>query len=164
MDCEVCGQEEGPFQVIIEGAKLHACGRCARMGKIVSAPPAPRAAPRPGEGFAPRPAHGRVELELVEGFGDTIRNARLKMHLPLAVLAERIAEKESFLERIEHNKARPDIPLARRLEKELGVALLEESGEVTSGAAFETAKSRGTTLGDILEIELAKKRKKDASS
>lgn len=154
MECEVCGNDEGPYIVLIEGARLHTCSSCSRMGKILAAPQAPRAAPPPGSNAFSR----EPEFELVEGYGRLIAQARMKMRLPLQVLAERLAEKESFLERVEHEKARPPVSLARRLEKELGVSLLEEAS--TGGASPTESKgpNKGVTLGDILEIQRKKKK------
>ena len=80
------------------------------------------------------------------------------MGLPLDVLAERINEKWSFLERVEHEKTLPDDKLCRKLEKELGIKLMVP---VAVGAAVAAkSPSGGMTLGDILDIEM-KKGKKD---
>ena len=180
MECEVCGAPEGPFLVLIEGAKLHACERCARMGKIISAPreaagpsSGGRGAGGYGSGGSGRsgfvgsgasPSHSSSlsrqspEWELVENFGDIIRAARLRMKLPLAVLAERLSEKESFLERVEGEKTHPSAELARHLEKELNVKLLEAS-EGTLSAALESKGNSGErTLGDVVEIQKKKKK------
>ncbi len=176
MECEVCGKPEGPFLVLIEGAKLHACERCARMGKIISAPREPSGTgSRGGAGGAsgagafgsggsssPRSSSSfssqAPEWELVDNFGGIIRAARLRMKLPLAVLAERLAEKESFLERVEGEKTHPSVELARHLEKELSVKLLEQSSSTLS-AVLDSKRAGGErTLGDIVEIQKKKKK------
>ena len=169
MECEVCGGPEGPFLVLIEGAKLHACERCARMGKIISAPREPSAGNKtagfssssPGSssrGSSSSFASQSPEWELVDDFGGIIREARLRMKLPLAVLAERLAEKESFLERVEGGKTHPCVELARHLEKELNVKLLEQS-EGTLSAVLDSKHASGErTLGDVVEIQKKKKK------
>lgn len=165
MECEVCGAPEGPFLVVIEGAKLHACDRCARMGKIISAPrEANTATTRYGSGPSALPHSSSLsrqapDWELMESFGGIIRAARLRMKLPLAVLAERLAEKESFLERVEAEKTHPSVELARHLEKELNVKLLEQSSSTLSAALESKGNSGERTLGDVVEIQ--KKKKKD---
>lgn len=167
MECEVCGKPQGPYLVLIEGAKLHACERCARMGKILSAPREPvSVGNRGGAGSVSSPSrqsssfsNQAPEWELVDNFGDIIRAARLRMKLPLSVLAERLAEKESFLERVEGEKTHPSVELARHLEKELNVKLLEQS-EGTLSAVLDSKHASGErTLGDVVEIQ--KKKKKD---
>ncbi|MFA6908155.1 MAG: helix-turn-helix domain-containing protein, partial [Candidatus Micrarchaeia archaeon] len=82
---------------------------------------------------------------------------RKKMGRPLEVLAERINEKHSFLERVEHEKTLPDVKLAHKLERELGIKLLQE---VSSGTAADVKdrQGKGMTLGDILEIQMKKKK------
>jgi putative transcription factor len=91
-----------------------------------------------------------------------MRDARNKMKLPLSVLAEKLAEKESFLDRIENQKTHPSQELARKIEKELGIIILEESSSAPmQDDKFKPSGSKkGLTLGDILEIEQKKKKNK----
>ena len=99
---------------------------------------------------------------MAEGFGGTIRSARLRMKLPLSVLAERLAEKESFLERVEAEKTHPSPELARKLEKELNITLLEQAETLSGAALVESSKragSGGRTLGDIVEFKNKDKKK-----
>jgi putative transcription factor len=152
MQCEVCGKGEGEYIAEIEGARLHVCGRCSKLGKILYSPPTTRHAPQ-------RQQKVEEELELVEGYGKRIRDARTKMGISLSVLAERINEKESFLERIEKEKTLPDERAARLLEKELGIKLL-----ITfSAGAGETKKGerKELTLGDIIEVETAEENEEE---
>lgn len=149
MECEICGADGADYLIQVEGAKLFVCHACSGSGKLVRGP-APKSAPAEARA-------GRREYEVMDGYGSIIIEARKRMGLPLEVLAERINEKHSFLERVEHEKTLPDERLARKLEKELGIKLLQE---VSSGAAVDV-KSRqegGVTLGDIIEIERKKKK------
>ncbi len=160
MECEVCGAPDGSYLTLIEGAKMHTCARCSRMGQQLMRP----SSSAPGESV---PTHSAMrsaapEFELTEGFGETIRKARLGMKLPLSVLAERLAEKESFLERVEAEKTHPSSELARKLEKELNVTLLEESDNLSGTALMESTKrslAGGRTLGDIVEFQKKDKKK-----
>ena len=150
MECEICGAEGAGYIVLVEGAKLNVCQDCSGSGKLIRAP-APVRDPD-------APVHkGKVEMEVVDGFGSIIAAARKRMGLPLEVLAERINEKHSFLERVEHEKTLPDVKLAHKLERELGIKLL---AEVSSGVAVNVkdGQGKGMTLGDILEIEMKKKK------
>jgi len=149
MECEICGAEGAGYIILVEGAKLSVCSDCSGAGKLLRAPAPPR------DTEAPRAA--RLEMEVVDGYGALIFGARKRMGLPLEVLAERINEKHSFLERIEHEKTLPDEKVARKLERELGIKLLQE---VSSGTAVDVKdrQGKGMTLGDILEIQQKKKR------
>ena len=151
MECEICGAEGAGYIVLVEGAKLTVCQDCSGAGKLIRAP-------QPARDPAAQPAHaGKVEMEVADGYGSIIAAARKRMGLPLEVLAERITEKHSFLERVEHEKTLPDEKLAHKLERELGIKLLQE---VSSGTAvnMKDRQGKGMTLGDILEIQLKKKK------
>ena len=65
------------------------------------------------------------DFSLTEGFGEKIRLARQKRGLLIKELAQQIFEKESFLHKIEQGKHAPDERLARKLEKFLGIKLIE---------------------------------------
>ncbi len=160
MDCEICGADEALFLVQVEGAKLNVCRACSTSGKILRWPT--REQERGGQGgagsamaAAPKP---RIEMEVVDGYGAILQSGRKKLGLPLEVLAERINEKLSFLERIEHQKTLPDEKIARKLEKELGITLLQEVAE--SDATGDTRKGAPVTLGDIIEIEKRDRKKR----
>ena len=150
MECEICGVEGAEYLVQVEGAKLYVCHACSGTGKLLRAPQPQRSE----EDHAPR---GRIELEVADGYGAAISEARKRMGLPIEVLAERINEKHSFLERVEHEKTLPDEKLARKLERELGIKLLQE---VASGAAVDVKDRQGAgmTLGDVLEVQRKKKK------
>lgn len=160
MECEVCGNGEGNFLAMIEGARMRVCADCARMGKILKFPQ--REIPKSSlQGQSSQMKQtSRAELELVDGFGGKMKNARMKMKLPLSVLAEKLAEKESFLERIEGEKTHPSISLAKKIEKELGIKLVEEVpiSSLPADVEGKLSASKGTTLGDILEITKKKKK------
>jgi len=146
-DCEVCGNGEERFVVLIEGAKMRVCGDCARRGRILSstAPVAPR---RPGVPRSPAPVK---EIEIVADCAERIKRAREKMHVNTDVLAERVFEKESYLRRVENGETLPNEALARRLEKELGITLFEASGD--DGEAQGGRKTGPVTLGDLIIVK-----------
>ncbi|MFA6214442.1 MAG: multiprotein bridging factor aMBF1 [Candidatus Micrarchaeia archaeon] len=151
MECEICGADGAGYIILVEGAKLSVCQDCSGSGKLLRAP-------QPVRGPEAQPARaGRAEMEVVDGYGGIIASARKRMGLPLEVLAEKINEKHSFLERVEHEKTLPDEKLAHKLERELGIKLLQE---VSSGAAVNVkdGQGKGMTLGDILEVQMRKKK------
>jgi len=153
MECEICGSGEGEYIILVEGAKLSVCAECSSSGKLLRGPP-PRAF-KQAQGASASSA--RQELEVAEGYGSLISAACRRLGLPLEVLAERINEKHSFLERVEREKTLPDEKICRKLEKELGIKLLLAVAE-TPTASVSSAKG-GMTLGDILDIEQRKKKK-----
>jgi putative transcription factor len=150
--CDICGKSPVRAQILVEGAKLLACASCMRSGKILH-----RFTEEEPAQAAP-PVQGPMESseEIAEGYGRMIINARERLRLPISVVAERIKEKESYLHAIEHERLMPTLEVARKLEKELGIKLVEKvSATVTSSGGGQKRFSE-PTLADMLET---KKRK-----
>jgi len=147
-ECEVCGEEEAEFIAVIEGAKLHVCGDCAKRGRVLA-----RIAPQQKAtgGFARKPVEAESEPELVADYAERIRSAREKMKINVDVLAELVREKESYLRRIEAGKALPSEELAKKLEKELGITLFESIS--SSHLVAQNKKPGEVTLGDLIVVK-----------
>lgn len=166
MDCEICGkgiEDDEYFLIRIESANLKVCIDCKDSGKLLHSQNRPsRDNPLTQQARSPQPQ--REEFELVEGFGKKMQIARNSMGIPLKVLAEQLAETESFLERVEKEKTHPSISLAKRIEKALGIKLVEGAappgGTDVEELLKKSSKTKGLTLGDILEIEKKNKKNK----
>lgn len=153
MYCEICGRliEGEPIPVEVDKAVLYVCRSCAaKYGKRASVTPVQtpqKKAPQP----RPRPQRKAAELELVENFGEVVRRARENLGLSREALAAMLGVKEAVLRRVEAGQLQPDLALARKLEKALGVRLLVEAAE--EGAAKASGRAdRGLTLGEVAEI------------
>ncbi len=153
--CDICGNGPVRAQILLEGAKLLACGRCMKSGKILHR----FVDEEPGsEQLHAAPSKMESEEEIVENYSDRIKSAREKMGLPLAVVAERINEKESYLHAIENKRMMPTMDVARKLEKELAIKLIEKT-EASVSPTLPSGKSFSEpTLGDML-FEKKKKEK-----
>ncbi|MFH1521174.1 MAG: multiprotein-bridging factor 1 family protein [Candidatus Micrarchaeota archaeon] len=152
--CDICGKTPVRAQVLIEGAKMLACGMCMRSGKVIM-----RLDEDDGEPIVrPITTHLDSNEEIIEGYGRIIINAREKSGLPIAVIAERIKEKESYIHAIEHERFVPTIEVAKKLEKELGIKLIEKiAGTMAPSISKPSSKNfQPSTLGDMIE---AKKKK-----
>ncbi len=160
--CDICGGTPIRAQVLIEGAKLLACIKCMKGGKILqrfedSDGPV---TPQHVSDYSPKSLGGNEDI--VEDFAPLIRFGIQKTGLPLAVIAERIREKESYLHAIEAGRLIPTIEIAKKLEKELGVRLIEKSSSSiapTSSSGSNPAKFSPPSLGDMLDF--SKKKKKE---
>jgi putative transcription factor len=143
-ECEMCGADEADFFILIEGAKLHVCGNCAKHGKVLSSPtPAPQR--------RVSVSRGETERDTVADFGRKIREARERMKIERKVLAELVNEKESFLERIEAEKTIPNETLALKLERALGIKLFEEIKN--EHVDIRKDKKGELTLGDVVIVK-----------
>lgn len=148
--CEICGRKNVKAVVSVEGAKLVVCGGCARGKKVLYY----LEEREPGRGAPLEPRKKAEETEeIVEGYGKIIRKAREKMGLPVSVVAERINEMESYLERIEREAVAPTFPVARKLEKELGVKLIEKVSASVAPTVSGSKKFSEPTLADMLESQ-----------
>lgn len=157
LSCEICGRNSVSAQVYIEGAKLMACSNCMRGGKIIQRFENETAVKVFASEVTPTPTFDSGE-EIVDDYASLIRHALERLKLPLAVIAEKIKERESYLRSIESGHLMPSIAVAKKLEKELGIKLIEK--EVSTVAATQTPKKFGAlTLGDMVEIEKPKKKK-----
>jgi putative transcription factor len=98
--------------------------------------------------------------EIVEGYGKIIRKAREKTSLKIAVIGEKINEKESYIDAIENERLRPTIAVARKLERELGIKLIEKvEEEQVASSTTKSGKFSEPTLADALIMQKKKKEK-----
>lgn len=169
MRCEVCGREiyGKSYRVMIEGAKLTVCGKCAKLGTIIWEETKPKT-PMPGKRAPMRhltsktkskkPPQAAVEsvLELVEDFDVKIRRARRKLGLSHKELGKKISEKVSVLKKIETGKMTPDNRLATKLEHTLKIKLLVQASEEKVPKANIKPVSRELTLGDLIQLDKKK--------
>ena len=154
--CDICGRGPVRAQILVEGAKLLACGSCMRSGKVLHRFEEDDTGPLE---FS-RPSSTKAEEELIEGCGRIIKAARDKAKLPLAVIAERVNERESYIDAIETGRLMPSIAVARKLERELGVKLVEKVvPSVGPSTPASSGKFSSLTLGDMVTSEKKKKGK-----
>lgn len=162
--CEVCGNRDSAFIVLIEGAKLLSCPSCARGGKILHSlnDQAPLSdspityEKRPPKAF-------REEETIVDNYGSIIRSARNKKGLKREEVAKSINEKESYLEHIEKEKTLPPFKVLRKLEKFFEIKLIEKTSPslVDQGSLGKDQRGRAITLADMLDEQLKEKKKKE---
>ncbi|CCC82552.1 multiprotein bridging factor aMBF1 [Thermoproteus tenax] len=150
--CDICGApiDGEPYVIKLDNAVLHVCERCARSyGGTVKVESPPKRLVQPQQRrITKRGAEPRYEV--VEEYAEVIKRARESLGLSREALASYIGVKESVLKRIESGQLMPDIELARKLEKALGVKLLEpvQQAEDQSGGY----NRRELTLGDVAEL------------
>jgi len=151
-ECHICGQP-AVKQAYVEGAKVHVCAECARYGKEVAKPPVLKG--RVAVGAAP--AAPLKELFPVDGYGEKIRRAREKMGMRPEDLAAKIFITKNELVHLEEERLKPAEKTARKLEKELNIALLVEKREDDGEKPLKTTgRKGGLTLADVVEIKSRK--------
>jgi putative transcription factor len=159
LNCDLCGKPGQLFKVELEGSKIVACEDCAKYGKILYEvkQEVPKASKSPKSGVhtsvssAPK-APETIQL-IVKDFPAKIKNAREKKGLKQEDFAKLINEKESLLHHLEAGKMEPNMELAHKLEKALGIKLIEE---ITLEPEEKTDKLKANgpmTLGDLINIK-----------
>jgi putative transcription factor len=129
-ECEICGVEiKGKVQFITIGSsKLQVCKACVRHGTVIVQDQKAKTT-LGGEpvqlGKAKRRLYEQMDLaleegmEMGEGYGRKIKEAREKAGLKQAELAKRINEKESLVRKIENEEIIPSKELWGKIERVL---------------------------------------------
>jgi len=162
MQCELCGATlKGTGKMVrIEGAELQVCIQCEKYGTEVQRPRKSTLTKGPARpivmpaGKRRRDVFDMIVGEIVEDYGDRIRKARLEKGWTTKELALELKERELLIKRIEKGDLIPEDEVREKLEKALGIKLLE-------GAAEEEAKRKQgpvvPTLGDVISIRKIQK-------
>jgi putative transcription factor len=145
-ECEICGKKSSDIYIVnVEDVELRVCTKCAKGRKIVA-----RVADRQTRQKQAVAREKKPDFEqLVDNYGSIIHKARESMRLPIKVLAEMINEKETLLLRVEQQKTMPSEELRKKLEKALGVRLVEnvqQESEQRGGRG----NSESATLGEFI--------------
>ena len=81
---------------------------------------------------------------------ELIKKKRESMGLSQKDFAIKLSEKESTIHHMENHTLEPNLALAKKLEKFLGIKLIEESKEEFD--APKQKKDMGFTLGDFIKV------------
>jgi len=165
--CEMCGRpmrRRDSKVVYIEGARLVLCPQCySRVAKravkeeVKSTTTKKISATKPHTHTRRAVRRGpRLEnYEVVEDYAKRVRDARERLGWTQRTLAEAVRESENVIKRIESGRLTPTVELAMRLEKVLGIRLLEPvvDSDFTGSLGGLSSPSKELTLGDIVSIK-----------
>lgn len=162
--CPICGGAIWKGQkVLIEGAKMTVCQNCAQYGKKVATKPKnlSKGSPLPPKSYPKKkiPYLREMEgssIEVVSDYAQKIRDARIKKQLTQEVFAQKIHEKLSLVRRIEAEKMKPTMKLAKKIEEILDIKLTNEVQENAVDYKSYLKKSKGRSLGDLAFIKKKK--------
>jgi putative transcription factor len=170
MQCEMCGETiRGTAKLVrVEGAELQVCGRCEKYGTAVQQPKRTDIVrPAAGTGTARRPATSPpapayrkrdmfdyMEGDIVDDYSERIRHAREEKGLSQKDLALQMMERELLVKKIEKGELVPEDAVRKKLEKVLGIRLLESVAPDSEKKAKDVL---APTLGDVTIIKKVKK-------
>ncbi|MBU5690192.1 MAG: TIGR00270 family protein [Candidatus Aenigmarchaeota archaeon] len=129
-------------KVIIEDAIVEVCNSCSSYGQKIAEiakPVVEQSKNKEDDDF-----------EFVDNFGEIIKNAREKVGISRKDFAEKIKQSEKLIKKIESGDLKPDFELARKIEKELGIKILEKAD---SNYQKKDYKKSELTIGDVVEID-----------
>ncbi|MGC8661322.1 MAG: multiprotein bridging factor aMBF1 [Nitrososphaeria archaeon] len=122
MICELCGKTiiGKPYRIYIEGAYMTVCESCAKYGK-----PADSVKPvrEKHTDNVKKTNQDIPEYEIVDNYGQIIRNLREGMGLTQDKFGIKCGIKPSLLAKIEQQKIIPDYQTIRKLETSLKIKL-----------------------------------------
>ena len=148
-NCEMCGAEGRSYLVQVEGVELNVCKKCTSFGKAVKRPRA--AARKKAEKAVPKPQRKQKEIiqVITENFSRLIREKREKLGLKQKEFAKFLSERESVIHKMESGSYIPSLNLARKIEKQLGISLIEQKEIEPQNVK---AKSASFTIGDVVKV------------
>lgn len=155
MQCELCGREGiGYRDGTIDGAKMILCPDCMKHGEnVVSISKTPANVKRFITQRAKKPPskdiYRNMDKELVSNWADIIIKGRKNKGLTREKLGFRIGERTVTISKIENGDLRPSDKMIAKLEKELGISLMEEVKKVSTDRHVNTS----ITLGDYIKKE-----------
>ena len=147
MQCEMCGANKPLVRAKVEGIILKVCNKCGRHGKILEEI---RVTVKDEWGNRTEIAEMPEEI-IVEEHPELIKNARLKRKQSQEEFAKLITEKLSALQKMESGSLRPSVKTAKKLEKLLGIKLIEKIKGSDFKMASKSNKNETLTLGHLLK-------------
>ncbi len=142
MNCEMCGHEGVLVRALVEDTELKVCENCAEHGKRMAI--VKERAPA-----APMLKRQAMLQGIVDDFAARIKTAREKLGKTQKEFAQMIAEKESVIHHLETGSLEPDMELARKLERQLHITLVEQQEDEI--IPTKQSKNEAPTLGDFLK-------------
>ena len=142
--CELCGKETELISVIIEGVNIRTCLDCGKHGQVAEAP----------QRIIQKeiPVTPEIIEDITKNFSFLIKKARETINLTQKEYAKKLGIKESILQKLENNKHKPSLDLAKKIEAILHINLIEKIEE--SKESFKTTSSESLTIGDIIKKKI----------
>lgn len=148
INCELCGKVGNNLsKTLIEGVELNVCRDCSNFGKVLNT----------SRNDIPKKKLVEAQTQdekihlLSENYNEIIKKRRESLGLTQKDFAKKINEKESILHKIETGTFEPSLSLAKKLEKFLGIKLIEDYLEEHEKP--KSKKEKGFTLGDFIKVK-----------
>ena len=154
MQCELCGRTCDCKAATVDGVMMMLCPNCVKHGEVIQPTKAPSIVQKPILDRIKKPPvkdiYKDMNKELVSGWNNLIKKAREKKGLTREELGFKIGERTVTISKIENGDLRPSDKMIEKLEKELGINLVEDVSETSTGLSGSHSGSR-LTLGDFIK-------------
>jgi putative transcription factor len=156
MVCEMCGKEvKSVLRTLIEGTELTVCESCARFGKALEKPlTKDAAAKRLGVLAKTRVVEPERIQIIVPDYASRVKQARERMGLTQDEFAKKLAERTSLISQLESGHFKPGIEIAHKIERLIGVKLVEEFADDAQPSSPDPSKRKTAdsfVLGDFIK-------------
>ena len=164
MECEMCGKKIGTRRYMVSGTVMQLGSCCSKYGQALDTPSAQgseasrqQGLERRAQRMTSRSVYDNDTMDLVEDFGQRIKQARERKNVSYEALGGKVHATVPQLHKFERNELRPSDKVAKALERELGITLLEkvDAGPAAVGGTKPASKA-GLTIGDLLKDAMKK--------
>ena len=148
--CELCGKENtGVFNILVSGAQISACATCSskRGFPIPSKEKIRDSTSR--KTIISRSRKSRPTYEAATNFHIRIRKSREAIGLSVEELGRKMNLRVHDLQKYESGSVPPDA-VAKKLEKELGISILEEI-KTDDVSPVVKRSNKSVTIADMLD-------------
>jgi len=153
MMCEMCGKEGPLFRTSVEYTEMNVCKTCSRHGTVIKRVMPPVKVKKLKK-QAVKEAEKEVIQIIVADYSALIKQARETMGLTQEEFSQKLNEKESIIQKIESAHFKPNLRLAKKLEKYCRIKLVEEYEEDYTSA--KKTSPENFTIGDFIKVKNAK--------
>ena len=148
--CELCGKENaGVFNILVSGARISACATCStKRGFSIPSRETGRTRPSTKSPIS-RARKTRPTFEAASDFHIRIRKARKAGGMSVEELGRKMNLRVQDLQKYEGGSVPPD-SVAKKLEKALGIMILEEV-EANDVSPVVKRSNKSVTIADMLD-------------
>lgn len=148
----MCGREADLVEAEIEQGRLKVCLNCAKFGQVKTKESVFGRNKSVHFPLNQKPVNRQEpELKVVRNYSSLIKSFRERQGLTQEDFAKLINERESIVAKWESGLIKPDLTVAKRLEKLLNINLIEMDSDI-SPAEEKSKKSGVLTLGDFIKV------------
>ena len=148
--CELCGKENtGVFNILVSGAQISACATCSSKRGFSIPSKEQNRSRTSGNTTISRPRNKRPTFEAATNFHIRIRKGREASGLSIEELGRKMNLRVQDLQKYESGSVPPDA-IAKKLEKELGIMILEEI-KANDVSPVVKRSNKSVTIADMLD-------------